>query len=345
MRHHHAFRRAGAAGREQQIREVVGRLRHGSSTTRQRRDRSAPRIVCWGQRRRAPSRRHGPAGDTASGPAPSSRSGSCAAASASAISARQPDRTQHLPRLGHRKLRVQRHVPAARHQRPENPGERRDRTVREHRRQRGLARRRPPLDRGGQAAARRRSRAYVTSCALHGQARCGPACVRPNAGTRCAARSCHDLSARGLRPRRNLVYPASRQGHCDFRQADQPQARPTASCGGTLRDDYRAGLDHRALPDAHVGQDHAVRPDEDVVLDDHRAVADRLPRPPIEVRDDGGPDANRAVVADRQRLGVQFVDDRRTNRSTTLRADARPRATAAAAAGRWRRRDTPWRAC
>jgi len=64
------------------------------------------------------------------------------------------------------------------------------------------------------------------------------------------------------------------------------------------------GLHHRAAANPHIRQNHAVWANEHVVFDDHGPVADSLRRPPVEVRKDGRPNANRAVVPNRERFRV-----------------------------------------
>ena len=84
--------------------------------------------------------------------------------------------------------------------------------------------------------------------------------------------------------------------------------RPQSVRGGTFRVTTDPAWITDSFANRHVRQDHAVRTDEHVAIDDHPPIADRLARSPVEMRDDGRPNADRAVVANRQRLRMHIVD-------------------------------------
>ena len=78
-------------------------------------------------------------------------------------------------------------------------------------------------------------------------------------------------------------------------------------CRHIARDDGPRS-DHSSFADPDVRQDYAVGPHEDIVFDDNLPVAAGAAWSPIEVRQYGSPEADRAVVANRQRRRMQVVD-------------------------------------
>jgi hypothetical protein len=98
------------------------------------------------------------------------------------------------------------------------------------------------------------------------------------------------------------------QGNCDSSDRAAFGTSPERSRRDVSRNDT-SGLDDRPLADPNVGKDDAMRSDKNVFLDDDFAgVVGRAFRPPIEMGDDGRPQADAAIVADRYGFGMQFIE-------------------------------------
>jgi len=66
--------------------------------------------------------------------------------------------------------------------------------------------------------------------------------------------------------------------------------------------------DHRPFADSHVGQDDTMRPDEDVLFNDHFSVAGWSSGSRVKVGDDRRSEADGAVVSDGYVRGMDFIN-------------------------------------
>lgn len=71
--------------------------------------------------------------------------------------------------------------------------------------------------------------------------------------------------------------------------------------------DDGAGFDDGSFADANVGQDNAVRTDEDIFLDDDGPFVLIATRSPVEMREDCGAKSDGAVIADGDSIGMAVV--------------------------------------
>jgi hypothetical protein len=66
--------------------------------------------------------------------------------------------------------------------------------------------------------------------------------------------------------------------------------------------------DYGPFTDGHVRQDHAVWPDEDVILNHNFPIADRPARTRVKVRNDRSSEADNAIIANRYVFRMCFVE-------------------------------------
>jgi len=69
----------------------------------------------------------------------------------------------------------------------------------------------------------------------------------------------------------------------------------------------RAGFDHGAFADPHVGKNHTMRTDEDVPFDHDRTLVLNAARTPVEMSEDRCPQPDRAVISDKDAIGMAII--------------------------------------
>lgn len=92
---------------------------------------------------------------------------------------------------------------------------------------------------------------------------------------------------------------------------------------GNIPTDDASRPDDRSFSDPYVGQNYAMRPDEDILFDEDSSVAVWAPGTPVEVGKDGCAIANGAVIADVYIGRMEFVDVHQLG-DPNLLADIRP---------------------
>ena len=70
----------------------------------------------------------------------------------------------------------------------------------------------------------------------------------------------------------------------------------------------RTRPDDGPFPDRHIRQDHAVWPDEDVILNHNLAIADRPARARVKVRNNRSSEADNTIIADRYVFRMCFIE-------------------------------------
>jgi hypothetical protein len=108
--------------------------------------------------------------------------------------------------------------------------------------------------------------------------------------------------------KKRLVFLFRREGRVHF--GERLRGRRTPHCmRGHVARHYCSGANDGASTDPDVAEDHAMRSYVNLVLDlDRRGVLGRPFGSPVEVREDRGSHADRAVIADRDRIGMHVVD-------------------------------------
>src|SRR5579872_329246 len=71
---------------------------------------------------------------------------------------------------------------------------------------------------------------------------------------------------------------------------------------------HSARSDHRAFADSHVGQNDAMRSNENILFNDHFSIADWSSGTRIEMCNDRSSKTDRAVVTDCDVCWMHFVD-------------------------------------
>lgn len=69
-----------------------------------------------------------------------------------------------------------------------------------------------------------------------------------------------------------------------------------------------ASPDHRSFTDCHIGQDHAVRPNEHILLNHNLSISNRSSGSGVEVGNDRCSEADDAVVAYTYVLGMNLIE-------------------------------------
>jgi len=94
--------------------------------------------------------------------------------------------------------------------------------------------------------------------------------------------------------------------------------RPPQSMWRNVPAHHRAGFDDSSFPYSDIGQDDAVRTDEDILLDHDCPFMLNATRSPIEVGEDGCAKADGAVITDENAIGMTVVHVNKMREPDTL---------------------------